>query len=787
MAVKLDQFKGVAPKISPELLADGLAQIAQNCKLDSGNIIPYPEPVIAGDTGRSGVEIKTIYPLTNPNTGDLVWMSWENEVDIATPAFEPVIAEQRFYYTGDGVPKVTTYALATESGPPYPTGYYELGLPLPEDKVTAVATAYVAKTITSVARDAGGIVTFKLGAPHQLKTGMVASVKGFTNYVANYSRTGTTVTVSLTGHGIGLGSTVFVRHTSGSATDGAYTITSVSANSFTYTESVSGSTSGILQIDTRSYNTTGSEIIVEDDTTIKMFLPGFEQAQYAATGGKLELAGQTYVRTYTYTWYTPWGEESVGADPSDDLIIKEGQITTVSALPTAPPLEPTNNFIRGIRLYRTLAGLRETDFFLIKTLWFPQATATVQRVGSVVTITTEDPHNFLEGDRFKITGLTNSSADITDGIVDTVVDARTFTYASAGTAIAATADTTGVIYHDASENDDDDPRYWGDTSFDFLDDFNSKKLTDSLASDEWVKPPEDMIGITVIQNNILAGFVNNKLCMSEPNQPHAWPEANQKTLDVNIVAIRALAGIGAVILTDRQPYVLTGSDPSTMTLQKVDGLYPCVSARGAVSMGYGVLYPTFEGLALYSPTGGIKLATTAIYGQDTWTVALDPTSMLGVYYDNNYFASHSTGSLVYMYDQESGGSFVNCDDIFTSAYNDAKAGNVYITQGTDGKIYQWDDLNQPYQTAEWKSKRFEAKEYDNLGAARVKADYTGSPNVTFSMWANGVQVYSNPVYNDDIFRLPRGYRTDTFEFSVTGNTRIKSVHVGETPTSLKEV
>lgn len=785
MAIKLDQFKGVAPKIAPELLADGLAQIARNCKLDSGNIIPYPTAVEVGDTGRASA--KTIYPLRNPDTDELVWLSWTDEVNVATPAFEPVVTEQRFYYTGDGVPKVSTYDLATSGGPPYPADYYQLGLPLPDTKATAEATSYAQRTIVSVARDAGGIATFTLGSAHNLKNGMFASIKGFTNYTASYSRSGNTVTVTLNDHGFGLGSTVFVRMTSGNATDGAYVVKTVTTNTFTYTESESGGTSGNLEIDTRSYNTTGAEVIVVDDNTIKMFLPGFEQATYSVSSGKLELAGVTYARTYTYTWYTPWGEESVAADPSEDLIIKEGQVVTVSNLPSAPPTEPVKNFIRGIKLYRTLAGFRETDFYLLRTLWFPQNSATISRVGTTVTVVMQEPHNLLVGDRFKITGLTNSSADITGGIVDEVIDAYTFTYASAGVAIAETADTTGVLYHDVAENEDDDARYWGDTDFTFLDDFNSKKLTDNLVTDEWVAPPEEMVGLTVIQNNVLAGFVNNKLCLSEPNEPHAWPEAYQKTLDVNIVAIRALSGVGAVILTERQPYILTGNDPATMTLQKVDALYPCTSARGAVSMNFGVLFPTYEGIALYSPTGGVRLATAPVYDADTWVADFDPTNIVGVYYDNSYFASDRLGTFVYMYSPEDGGSFVNCDFLFTAAYNDTKTGTVYIVPIFSGKVYQWDDPDQDPYTAEWKSKVFTTQGYNNIGAARIKADYTDDPDLTLKLWADGVEVYSNAVYNDEIFRLPRGYRTDTFEVSVEGNTRIKSIHLGENPLSLKEV
>lgn len=785
--LKLEQFKGVAPKVAPEHLADGLGQIAQNTKLDSGDIIPYPEPVVVGSTGRSAAA-RTIYPLTNPTTGDPVWLSWETNVDVATPAFEPVVAEQRVYYTGDGIPKVTTYNLATSGGPPYPHDYYELGLPLPEGRASATINTFSAKTITEVGRDSSGIATFTTSTDHELKSGMVVAVTGFSHNTGTYSRTGNVVVVTAANHGLSDGATLFITVASGDANSGAYTIYSTSTNTFSYLDSESGATSGTLRYDTRSFNTTGAEVIVVDDTHFKLFLPGFEQGvRTSGLGTKVELAGQTYARTYTYTWYTPWGEESVGADPSDDLVIKEGTSVTVSDLPSSPPVLPAKNFIRGIRLYRTLAGLRETDFYLLKTLWFPQHTATVASDGTTVTVTMQEPHNFLVGDRFKLTGCTNSDMDITGGSVTEVIDSYTFTFTKPGSVVATTADTTGTLYHDASEREDDDPRYWGDSSFDFLDDFSSKYLTDNLVSDEWIGPPEDLQGLTVIQNNILAGFVRNSLYMTEPDQPHAWPEAYIKVLDVDIVAIRAISGVGALVLTQRHPYVLTGSDPTTMTLQRVDALYPCISAQGAVSMNLGVVYPTYEGLAIYSPAAGIRLATAAIYNSDEWAIALDPTTLVGVYHDNSYFASHDGGSFVYMYDQESGGSFVNCDTVFTAAYNDAKNGKVYLATGTSGDIVQWDAAGQPPQTAVWKSKKLVGQEYTNIGAARIKADYSDTTTLTFTMWADGVEVFSHEIYDDKIFRLPRGYRADTFEVAVEGNTRVKSIHLGQAPLSLKEV
>ena len=64
-ARKITKFIGIAPKISPELLPDQAAQAAVNCKLHSGDLIPYRSPSDISSVGRSG-DIKTIYPLIDP-------------------------------------------------------------------------------------------------------------------------------------------------------------------------------------------------------------------------------------------------------------------------------------------------------------------------------------------------------------------------------------------------------------------------------------------------------------------------------------------------------------------------------------------------------------------------------------------------------------------------------------------------------------------------------------------------------------------------------------------------
>jgi hypothetical protein len=59
-----------------------------------------------------------------------------------------------------------------------------------------------------------------------------------------YSRTGTLITVTMTAHGMTTGQLVTLDFTTGTATDGAYTVTVTGVNEFTVVDAASGSTSG---------------------------------------------------------------------------------------------------------------------------------------------------------------------------------------------------------------------------------------------------------------------------------------------------------------------------------------------------------------------------------------------------------------------------------------------------------------------------------------------------------------------------------------------------------------
>jgi hypothetical protein len=937
-AIKLQKFLGTAPRISPELLPDMAGQVAYNLQMYSGDLIPYPETFVVYTVPRLG-EIQTIFGMRETPSSDITWLTWLEDVDIATIT-ESTDDEQRFYYTGDGVPKVTTFALATSGSEPYPntSGFFELGLPLPTVAPVATAASAITANTASFRRDSGNTAIITTDAPHGFRDGNIVTVRGFTGATPE------------------------------------------------------------------AFNVVNTRITVTSTTTFEYFNSGATVATTANTNGIVDLSGSTVTRDYTYTWYTPWDEESIGSDPSDTLFIKEGQQVTITGLPTAAPAG--DNFITGMKLYRTLSSASGNEFFHLSTLLFPLALSTVARASNVVTVVTSLDHSLIVDDRFKIAGCSDSTFDIIDGVVLSVANATTFTFAQTDSDVSVKAETAGKVYYDVSEIPDDDPaRYWGDdtlttatrarangvvtlttatahnmttnqtisisdmtdSSYDesaatitvvdtttftyvgtggvatslrertsnvttmttgsdhgfstsdvvtitgmtddtfdeegvtitvtgattftypntgtnetsasdtgglvrvdeastadtagtilndsYVDDFSFLNLVDRLVSDDFDKPNAAMVGIKAIQNSMVVGFFDNQLCFAEPGKPWAWPLEYRRTFEYDIVAIETIGGFLVVLTTD-YAYRVTGNDPATISISRIDTPYPCLSKQSVVNMGYGVMFATHGGLALWSATGQLAMATMAIHDWDTWDNKVDPSTVVGHFYNDKYYGSHSTGAFLFQREEGGGGFYTTAGHRFNSAWTDVTDNSMYTSSDLVGNITEWGSTDYVVRPMEWKSKVIIVKDYINIGAARVVADYditaedaaayaafnatvdsfnttvfsrasqlnpvngpvdytvggvavfnfgafnevvingdnqTRVPrtapdayNLVFQLWQNKELVFSRTVSDSAIFRCPAGYKSDTFEVSVSGSARVRAIHLGETPHGLRE-
>ena len=807
--INIRKFFGIAPKVSSELLPDTSAQVARNLKLYSGDLIPHPRSVIIGDTGRdSGT--KTLYGIRDPETGELAWLSWDVYVDVAVVTTERG-GEFRFFYTGDGPPKFSTYDLATSGSPPYPNQSYRLGLPLPETELTtSVETFEAIEDVDTYVRDDAGVVTLVTTSPHGLKNKGLITVSGFTFLSGTYSISGSTITCTINAHGLTDVVDVPLTFPSGDADDGTYEATVTGVNTFTITHASAAVIPGNVRLNLSSFNVDAAVVTVEDDTTFTYPAVGFAKEESSDQPDiKITFGGAEAPRTYLYTWYNEFNEESIGSDPSEIIYVKESEIVTVGNIPSE--FTDPNYRVDGVRLYRSAPG----GYLLLATLWFPKGVTSYKRVGGVATIGFAAAHALIEDDRFHLEGMADASFNVADGVVTAVPDDHHLSYASAGSDVAETVTASGTFYYDIAQDiDNDPPIYWGLAGdYDVVDNFDPLLLTEALTSTEYEPPPEDLEGLITAQNGILAGFVGNSVYFSVPYKPHAWPSSYVITLDYEVVALALMSG-AIIVLTTGYPFIISGNDPSILSVRRIDALYPCLNRSGVVTMNYGVVYPTHDGLAVLSTQLSAQLATKVLFNNDTWQTKLNPRDIVAEFFGDAYIASWSGGSFTFelVPGDQTPPFFVDYDPVFSAPWYDPVSGSMFYAVLTEPSVYEWDPLGGVPSILTWKSKTFKTPDQINLGAARVIADYppgslatsswdginapwgdfeaawfAAEASVLFTLWADKQPVASVQVGDKGIFRLPSGYRTDTFEVAVTADIRVRAIHLAETPYALREV
>jgi hypothetical protein len=511
-------------------------------------------------------------------------------------------------------------------------------------------------------------------------------------------------------------------------------------------------------------------------------------------------------RVYAYTFYSALGEES-GESPASAL--------------TTGKVDGSWS-ISGMDAFPANAG-----------------TGTAAHSGGVTTFTNTGNHWLRVGDEVVIAGQTVAVSAVTSNTVFKVPGNF-----SAATAWARKAlwNTTGMkrrLYRSAGSSGnfqlvhDDVGTGYTDTKTD------AQILGDELISQSWEPPPANLQGLIALPNGSLAGFFDNQLCYSEPYQPHAWPIEYRRATDHEIVGIQSY-GTTVVAATAGTPYVATGVEPASVTLETVDKVWPCLSKRSMVSIGDGVLYATSHGIA-YVGMGGATIWTEAFFTRTEWE-PLAPRSMVSAVSHGRVYVrwigeEGDKGVLVFA-PSEANFGLTLLSAVPDELYSDPRNGKLYLVDASG--ISQFDAGIGSRIDYSWKSKEYHLSTPLNLGAAKVdfvsemsEADYaqalaefqaakaanaalvTGyrgvgalnalpigggmlngsnirniapvdAAGLTFTLYCDGAAVFSRTLVSDQsAFKLPAGFKTDNVAVGLTGSIRVKSVKLAETMLGLK--
>lgn len=263
---------------------------------------------------------------------------------------------------------------------------------------------------------------------------------------------------------------------------------------------------------------------------------------------------------------------------------------------------------------------------------------------------------------------------------------------------------------------------------------SNANFTDTVAVDGFVEeipslyyntPVSTLKGLTAMPNGMMAAFSGKDIYFCEPFIPHAWPQSYSLTCDYEIVGLGSF-GSSLAVLTKGNPYLVSGTSPDSMTMEKLEVNLPCINSRSIQDMGYAIAYASYDGLVMISSSGA-SVVTKGIFNREEWN-KLDPSTFSTGQRDSRYFAAYSyvdgtegikTGTLII--DTSGEQPFVIRSSIYPSAFfYDLVSGALYYV--VDNGIYEWDAVGKPYNVQAWRSKEFILPKPANFGVIYIDSD-----------------------------------------------------------------
>lgn len=294
-------------------------------------------------------------------------------------------------------------------------------------------------------------------------------------------------------------------------------------------------------------------------------------------------------------------------------------------------------------------------------------------------------------------------------------------------------------------------------------------LQEPCPSIDWDAPEAGLRGLISMPNGMMSAFVGRDWYVCDPWHPFAWPKKYSLTVDYPIVAQGAF-GQSVVVLTTGNPYMISGTEPSTMSMEKLEIREACVSKRSVVQTGDGVIYASQNGL-VYIGQGGSKMLTADKFSQDTWAL-YNPSTIKAFYHDGAYIGFYTDLSGTNRGFMFAGGEFTDLTMYADAGFIDVQRDGLFLTVGRN--LYQWGKGTPT--TLTWTSKLFEFSAPTNVSTVHVLAD---SYPVQVTVSSDGVTRFTGTVTNDRPLRLPAGFRSRAWSVSVSGATTIHSIVLGD--------
>lgn len=503
--------------------------------------------------------------------------------------------------------------------------------------------------------------------------------------------------------------------------------------------------------------------IENDDAPYRLGTPGPVTApSLVVTGG----SGSTETRAYVYTFINAWGEESAPSPVVTTSGFVDGS-WDLSLLETSGTDMLNRQTLTNKRIYRTVTGLSTVAYYLVAEI--PLANTT-----------------YSDTSTNSQTALNNLLASFT---WDVPPD-----------------DLEGLISHPGG----------------FLAGFIGRDLylSERYRPHAWpagfvLSVEHEIVGLA-IYNNMLAVMTKGHPYFFQGNRPDnltpvkaqtAEPCLAKSSIAATLQGVMYASPNGLVLFNEAGPTVVTRN---IMTVEEWNNYVP-TSMKGAI---YGEQY-----IGYYSPLRGIQFAPSEPFGV---FVELDKFPDV-----DDVMTDHTTGDMwlirengVYEWEPPSGVPlyynwlskvFDFTRPINFGAFLLKSEGDTIEESAEDGALYDaynaavyadgpLDSINhtainnRPLPTIDVGTTPEGIDEIPQnkapIGGSLIyNREFQASvaTQTIITVYADGVEVYSQTIDPDKTYRLPSGFKASTWQFRLTGNANVYSLAVAETPKELRNV
>lgn len=314
----------------------------------------------------------------------------------------------------------------------------------------------------------------------------------------------------------------------------------------------------------------------------------------------------------------------------------------------------------------------------------------------------------------------------------------------------------------------------------------NEDLSEVLPSLDWNAPPDDLQGLIPLNSGVYAGFSGNKIYISEPFIPYAFPNKYSLTFDHPVVGL-GYHNDTVVVTTEAFIYLVQGNNPEAMQQRTLPFNYPGRSKRSTVSSNYGVMFVSKDGIVLADNVSADRISRDTITREE-WLASYTPTDVHGFIFDEKYYGFIVGTNKGFVFDFNRNKDIIDLEltNTITGTYLHKDTGQIYVI--LDGSVVPWNSGTDKVQYT-WRSRTIVAPTYVTLGAARVVSDFE-SGSIGFRLYvrqtlpSNLVRkhlVLDIEISTDETFRLPGGFLSKEWEFELTGTSGVDSVTLATVP------